>query len=64
MAKQHEEKNFWKRTWNMNKKFNNILGKIFIFPILFFFVSMAHFCFALMHYLSKGYFLLIKLKFN
>jgi len=59
MTKQHSEKNFWKRTWKMHKRFS-ILGKIIIFPLFLFIIVLGHFGFAAMHYISKGYFLLIK----
>lgn len=40
---------FWKRTWQMHKKFK-LAGKIFAFPIALLMVAIGHYAFAIMHF--------------
>lgn len=47
-----KELKYWKRTWGMNKKFN-ILGKIIGFPIAFIIITICHFAFAFMHFVTE-----------
>ena len=47
-----KEVKFWKRTWEMHKRFN-WLGKILIFPGSIILIAIGHYCFTLMHFLFE-----------
>ena len=47
-----KEKKFWKRTWDMHKKFN-WLGKLSVFLVSLIIITIAHYSFALMHFLFE-----------
>lgn len=54
MAKKHEIKNFWKRTWLMHEKFGWI-GKFTFYPIIALITILGHFAFGFMHYLHLAF---------
>jgi len=49
---------FWKRTWTMHTKFNWI-GKLSMFPIALLLISLAHYAFALMHFLFESFLFMV-----
>lgn len=49
---------FWKRTFTMHKKFNWV-GKLSMFPIALFLISLAHYAFAVMHFLFECFLFIV-----
>ncbi len=47
-----KELKYWKRTWGMNKKFGKV-GKFTGFIIAFLIITLCHFCFAFMHFITE-----------
>jgi predicted membrane protein len=50
-----KEKIFWKRNWEMRRRFPDLISKIILFPIIFIIIALFHCAFAFMHFAFVGY---------
>lgn len=50
-----KEKIHWRRLKNLFKAIDSISGKLVSWPIIVVLVSIAHYCFAAMHFLFETY---------
>lgn len=51
----NKEKLYYNRMFSLFNKVNGIGGKLLAYPICFLFITVFHYCFALMHFLFESY---------